>query len=389
MNEKEKLISIFARSIEGDCMKKTTFSKAHDKEIVRSVARIFATKDGKKFVQVETFKKDNKALHKNFSVEEAPEILASMALCDFDQTAIVGASGQCDIKISKKGKIFISDKISYSDKTASEGHNREKKYLLSGADFLKKLGVCGENGKILDKKQSKFRQINRFVELLDDVYTSLPSEGELTVCDLCCGKSYLTFAVYFYLTKLKSRKVKMYGVDLKKDVIEYCSGVALELGYDDLEFICADINTFNVGRPDLVISLHACDIATDIVLGYAIEHSARVILSTPCCHHEMMNQLSCDELSFISEYSMLRQKLCDAATDSLRSLMLKAHGYSVEALELIDPEDTPKNLLIRAVQDSKVTEEKRKAYKAQYDSAVRFLGVSPYLNKILSEGDNK
>lgn len=389
MNEKEKLISIFSRSINGDCMKKTTFSKAHDKEIVRSVARIFATKDGKKFVQVETFTKDNKALHKNFSIEEAPETLASMALCDFDQTAIVGVSGQCDIKISKKGKIFISDKLSYADKAKASSHDREKKYLLSDADFLKKLGVCGENGKILDKKQSKFRQINRFVELLDDVYSSLPSDGELTVCDLCCGKSYLTFAVYFYLTKLKGRKIKMYGVDLKKDVIEYCSGVARELGYSGLEFICADINTFRVGRPDLVISLHACDIATDIVLSYAIRNSARVILSTPCCHHEMMNQLSCGELEFISEYSMLRQKLCDAATDSLRCLMLKSSGYSVEALELIDPEDTPKNLLIRAVQDPKMTEEKRKAYRSQYDCAVRFLGVSPYLLKITDEGDVK
>ncbi len=389
MNEKEKLISIFERVIEGNCMKKATFSKPHDKETVRAVARVFAAKDGKKFVQVETFKKDNKALHKNFSVEEAPEALASMALCDFDQTAIVGAVGQCDIKISKKGKVFISDKISYEQKSATESHNREKKYLLSDADFLKKLGVCGENGKILDKKQSKFRQINRFVELLDDVYSSLPQDGELTVCDLCCGKSYLTFAVYFYLTKLKGRKIKMYGVDLKKDVIEYCSCVARELGYDDLEFICADINTFSVGRPDLVISLHACDIATDIVLGYAIKNRARVVLSTPCCHHEMMNQLSCDTLGFISEYSMLRQKLCDAATDSLRCLMLKSSGYSVEALELIDPEDTPKNLLIRAVFDSKMTKEKMDLYRSQYEDAVRFLGVSPYLEKIVNEGEKK
>ena len=389
MNEKERLISIFERIIDGSHMKKTTFSKPIDKDIVRSVARVFATKDGNKTVQVETFRTDNKAYHVNYPASEAPEILAAMATENYMQTNSVAANGQCEIKVSKKGRIFISDKISYEVKAAPESHNREKKYLLSDADFLKKLGICGENGKILDKKQSKFRQINRFVELLDDVYSSLPFEGELTVCDLCCGKSYLTFAVYFYLTKLKGRKIKMYGVDLKKDVIEYCSGVARDLGYEGLEFICADINTFSVGRPDLVISLHACDIATDIVLGYAIKHRSRVILSTPCCHHEMMNQLSCDSLGFISEYSMLRQKLCDAATDSLRCLMLKSHGYYVEALELIDPEDTPKNLLIRAVFDEKIGEEKKLAFKKEYENATNFLGVNPYLKEIIEKGDEK
>ena len=177
----------------------------------------------------------------------------------------------------------------------------------------------------------------------------------------------------------------MYGVDLKRDVIEYCAEVTKKLGYTDLEFICDDISNFDRGTPDLVISLHACDIATDIVLGYAINHSAKVILSTPCCHHEMMKQLNCGALSFISDYSMLKQKLCDAATDSLRCLMLSANGYSVEALELIDPDDTPKNLLIRAVLDFKMSSEKKEKYRAQYENAVSFLGVQPFLSKIVSK----
>ena len=311
-----------------------------------------------------------------------------MVLTDYSQTNIVAAAGQCEIKISKKGKIFISDKISYSGKVETSSHDKEKKYLLSGANFLFPLGISDESGRIHDKKQSKFRQINRFIEHLDDVYECLPREGDLTVCDLCCGKSYLTFAVYYYLTDIKKRSVKMYGVDLKSDVIEYCSGVASKLGYKDLEFICADITTFDVGRPDLVISLHACDIATDIVLGYAIKHSARVILSTPCCHHEMAKQLDCKELSFISEYSMLKQKLCDAATDSLRCLMLASNGYSVEALELIDPEDTPKNLLIRAVFDPKMSDEKKGNNRIKYDEAVKLLGADPYLAKLIN-GEKK
>ena len=385
MNEKEQIISIFSRVLENACLKKAVLSKAHDKNIVRAVARTFAKKDGECFVQLETFTSDNKALHKNLTLSEAPELLAELALSQFSQTNIVGAKGECEIKISKKGKIFISDKIVYSDKAETLRHNREKSYILDKAPFLELLGICNQSGKIIDKKQSKFRQINRFIELLDDVYGSLPTDKELLVCDLCCGKSYLTFAVYYYLTEIKKRRIKMYGVDLKRDVIEYCADVTKKLGYTDLEFICDDISNFDRGTPDLVISLHACDIATDIVLGYAINHGARVILSTPCCHHEMMKQLDCDTLSFISDYSMLRQKLCDAATDSLRCLMLSSRGYSVEALELIDPDDTPKNLLIRAVLDSKMSSEKKEKYRAQYENAVKFLGVDPFLSNIVNK----
>ena len=389
MNEKETIISTFTRVIDSSCLKKAVFSKPQDKSVVRSVARIFAKKGGESFVQLETFTSDNKALHKNLSITEAPEYLAELALSQYSQTNIVAMSGECEIKISKKGKIFISDKIVYSDKAEISDHNRSKNYILASAPghekFLELLGICSSDGKIIDKKQSKFRQINRFIELLDDVYDRLPSDKELLVCDLCCGKSYLTFAVYYYLTEIKKRSIKMYGVDLKRDVIEYCSSVAQKLGCTDLTFICDDISNFDRGTPDLVISLHACDIATDIVLGYAINHGARVVLSTPCCHHEMMKQLDCDALSFISRYSMLKQKLCDAATDSLRCLMLSAHGYSVEALELIDPDDTPKNLLIRAILDPKMTDDRKAKHISEYKSAASFLGVDPFLANIVNK----
>jgi SAM-dependent methyltransferase len=306
------------------------------------------------------------------------------------QTNVIATDGQCEIKISKKGKIFVLNKISSSSpSTEAESHNRQKNYILASAPgherFLYLLGLASESGRILDKKQSKFRQINRFIEHLDDVYAKLPGTGELTVCDLCCGKSYLTFAVYYYLTAIKGRKIKMYGVDLKKDVIAYCTEVADRLSCTDLEFICSDISKFSCEKIDLVISLHACDIATDIVLGYAIKHRARVILSTPCCHHEMMNQINCAELSFITKHSMLSQKLCDAATDSLRCLMLEANGYSVEALELIDPDETPKNLLIRAILDPDIREEKLVSYRSQYELACRLLDVDPYLKKLMEE----
>ena len=236
--------------------------------------------------------------------------------------------------------------------------------------------MSDKNGRIHDKKQSKFRQINKFVENVRDIYPHLSQSGELVVYDLCCGKSYLSFAVYHYLKNVMGRDVKMYGVDLKSDVIEYCNKVAREVGFEGLEFYCGDITKYECKeKPDLVISLHACDIATDIVLDKAIAESARVILSTPCCHHELNHTINCKPLAFVTEYSMLRQKLCDAATDALRLKRLEANNYSCTALELIDPEETPKNILLRAIKKPNTPANLKRADAAaqEYEAAKKFL----------------
>ena len=255
-------------------------------------------------------------------------------------------------------------------------NNREKKYILDGTEpFLNYLGVSDKNGRVYDKKQSKFRQINRFLELIRDVEDKLP-KGSIRICDLCCGKSYLSFAVYHYFANVKGIPTHMTGIDLKPDVIEHCSATAKALGFDGLEFICGDIREYQTdSRPSLVISLHACDIATDIVLEKAAEWQTEVILSTPCCHHELNHTISCEALSFITDYSMLRQKLCDAATDALRLKRLEAHGYSTVALELIDPDETPKNIMLRAVRKRNFKKDSPAAVCAmnEYLAAKRFL----------------
>ena len=376
MNEKEQIISIFSRVLENSCLKKAVFSKSCDKNIVRTVARVFAKKDGESFVQLETFTSDNKALHKNLSISEAPEYLANLSLSQYMQTNIVGAKGECEIKISKKGKIFISDKIVYSDKAEVSSHNREKSYILDRAPFLELLGVCNQSGKIIDKKQSKFRQINRFLEHIEDIYERLPKEGVIRIYDLCCGKSYLSFALYHYFAITKSRKVSMTGVDLKADVVEYCNRVSQSLGFSGLEFICGDAIKYETDTPPvLVVSLHACDIATDIVLHRAADWEAKVILSTPCCHHELANKLDCPSLGFVSEYPMLKRKMCDALTDAARLAFLKSRGYAVSAAELVDPDDTPKNILLRAVRKKNFDPTGEQAKKAlqEYEEIKRFL----------------
>ena len=264
-------------------------------------------------------------------------------------------------------------------------HNRKKQYIIPDdepVDFLVALGVQDENGRIFDKKRSKFRQINRFLELLADVESSIITGQELYILDLCCGKSYLSFAVYYYFTRIRGCKVTMDCVDLKTDVIEFCDGVAKKLGYDGLHFMAGDIRGFEIRRaPDLTVSLHACDIATDIVLAKGIDSGSRVILSTPCCHHEMMHQLKQQgkATDFLLEHSILKQKFADAATDALRCKVLQMMGYEVGAMELIDPEETPKNVLIRAVKRQSISAGQAEKLKREYCEICQLLGVRPYL----------
>lgn len=363
-------------------LKKIVFSKPIDKLIIKTVGLLFV-KDGEIYMQFETFMKDGKAIHKNIAISNCIDTITSMIENEYNQTDIITISGSCNILRSKKGKIHIVNNIINSDSVEIKTHNKTKNRLLDGKEkFLYELGISDINGRVNDKRQAKFKQINRFLELVDDIS---PDDDNLTIYDLCCGKSYLTFAVYHYFTEIKNRNLTMYGVDLKCEVIDKCNEIAEKIGYHGLKFICADVNEYIIETtPDIVISLHACDIATDIVLAKAIRSNAKIILSTPCCHHEMSKQIVSDELKFITQYGILKQKLCDTATDALRCKRLEIEGYKVEAVELIDPDETPKNVMIRAVKHKRqLSEAQISKLKKEYDDACRLLNVEPYLNKIL------
>ena len=274
------------------------------------------------------------------------------------------------------GKLFEAD----TSRKSSEGNNREKSRILKGDEiFLRELGVADANGRVKDKMQAKYRQINRFCEYISEAVTKLDLHGEICVADLCCGKSYLSFAAYHTLSKVFGLDTTMYCVDLKKSVIEHCTDVAERCGYSGMRFMCGDINEFNPERtPDMVISLHACDIATDIVLECAIRCGARVILSTPCCHHELNEKMNSPILDFIGSRPLLRQKLCTAATDALRLMRLDAAGYETDATELIDPENTPKNIMLRAYKKKRFSPEAAEKAFAKYAESYRFMfGYDP------------
>ena len=363
-------------------LKKAVFSKLSNRQILKIIVTPKKI-GGKVMLQAESLCTDNKALHENIEICNAERVFELCALAG--QINVLTMAGDAEMRCSKGGRYVLLgvEKVIRAIQTkqvptvAIESNNREKSYLLKGNEpFLQRLDVSDANGRIKDKRQAKFRQINRFLELVRDCLEHLPKTGCLRICDLCCGKSYLSFAVYHYFVNILGREVKMTGVDLKPDVIAHCNRVARELQFDGLEFLCGDVKEYQVDSPvHLVISLHACDVATDLVLQKATEWGTDVILSTPCCHHEMNHTLQCEALSFIAEHSMLRQKLCDAATDALRLKRLEACGYSVCALELIDPEETPKNIMLRAIRKKNFSQDSREAKELweQYHRAKEFL----------------
>ena len=350
-----KLITDAARA---GFLKKAVLSKHTSPDTVKTTLTVRQI-GGKNCLQGESMHTDNKAKHQNIAIGDDDALLSLLATAG--QINILTTLGDAEYRTAKSGKVTLLGGDALQKKLAGATpaaptvqtlfNNREKQYILNGNEpFLIKLEVSDKNGRVHDKKRAKFRQINRFLELVRDIEDKLPTEGTLRICDLCCGKSYLSFAVYHYFAVIKGRDVRMTGVDLKEDVIEFCNATARDLGFDGLEFLCGDVGKYHTDdKVHLVISLHACDIATDLVLPRALAFKADVILSTPCCHHAMAPMLCAPELAFITEHSMLRQKLCDAATDALRLKILEAHGYKTAALELIDPEETPKNILLRGI----------------------------------------
>ncbi len=392
----EKIAALFEDVLSRRTLKKAIFSKAEDKSTQKEVASLTKKGDGTVYIMLERFTKDNKTFRRNLPLDGAE--LSRMALEDYKQVNIITTAGEAEIKRSKSGSVHVSDKRK-ADAVAAEVSSEGKKYILDASrdiGFLRELGISDANGRIHDKKQAKFRQINRFLEIVRDVEDGLPSDRPTVIYDLCCGKSYLTFAVYYYFAVLKKRSIRMYGVDLKADVIEYCNAVAKRQGFEHLKFVSGNINEYvPPEHPDMVISLHACDIATDIVLANAIKWGAGIILSTPCCHHEMSKQLSekasdaalKGDLAFILDHPILKQKLCDAATDALRVKRLESVGYSVTTLELIDPDDTPKNLMIRATKIANPSNAKCAVALADYEQICASLGVSPYLDKLVRENE--
>lgn len=375
--------SLLALAFERGALLRLTASKPSDADLpIRQSGRMAKHGDDV-FLTVESVLTGGRVIHRHYKADALSSLLDEW-YASYMQIQLHTASGDALYLRSRKGKVTLTgvEKLrraldSDTKREVTEDLDRKKVHLLSGKEpFLIALGVSSPDGRVYDKKQAKFRQINRFLEHVRDILPALPEEGELTVYDLCCGKSYLSFALYHYLTVTCARKVAMLCVDLKKNVIDECGAIASGLGFDGMEFRCDDVRRVPCDKtPDLLVSLHACDIATDIVLNTGIKLGARVILSTPCCHRALNNNLACEPLMFAARHPQLRTKLCEALTDALRLLRLEKNGYTVTALELTDPDDTPKNTLLRAVLPPNASKTTARAKRAacEYEAALLLL----------------
>lgn len=387
------------QSLFTDCLNETLIrvilSNPSSKDGVIKICARPMLKNKSLLFQIEEYTK-TQVFHKNLTAGDAGSYLTGKLSSDtssqtasFKNALVETQSFTANVLVSKKGTITIKKKVNASAKQPkiSLSHNRKKKYILEEGipvPFLIDLGVMTQNGNIVNAHYDKFRQINRFLEYIEDILPSLPTDRELRILDFGCGKSYLTFAIYYYLKVLKGYPVRITGLDLKEDVIRHCNELAVKYGYDKLEFLCGDIAYYDgCSQVDMVVTLHACDIATDYALAKAVGWGAKVILSVPCCQHELNKQMKNDLLSPVLHYGILKERMAALMTDGLRAQILEANGYRTQILEFIDMAHTPKNLLIRAVYNGHCADN-----KAQIDELLAAFDVNPTLYRLLCKKDN-
>lgn len=357
--------------------------------------------------QVSSFK-GKQVFHENVDAEVLAERCEKWIQNDFGQMEVHHEQGVLICLSNKKGTLTIKEKqnINLNKEKASVdnakqdaqaekrmqelAHNRKKKYILEEnvpVGFLIDLGVQTPQGKIIHSAYDKFRQINRFLEFVEDVLPALEDKKIIRILDFGCGKSYLTFAIYHYLHELKKKDVQIIGLDLKEDVIAHCNALKDKYGYKNLQFLTGDIKDYTgQDEVDMVVTLHACDIATDYALYKAMKWNAKVILSVPCCHHEVNRQIKNDALRPMLEYGIVKDRMAALVTDSMRALILEKQGYETQLLEFIDMTHTPKNILIRAVKRDKIISAGKQAQLDKQEQEFSdFMGIHTTLQKLMEE----
>lgn len=379
---------------------KTEIEKYLDEKLVRIIISKSRIKGEKRKIQIRPILlkgalvfqaedyKQKQVFHQNLSGKEALEKIGEW-MQEMQQLELLHQDGRVNMLVSKKGKITLKQsengcQVPQADLT----HNRKKKYILDPqvkVPFLEDLGVQTSEGKIVHSRYDKFRQINRFLEFVEDILPALPKDREVVILDFGCGKSYLTFAMYYYLHELKGYDIRIIGLDLKEDVIRHCNELRTRYGYEKLDFLTGDIADYDgVDQVDMVVTLHACDIATDFALDKAIRWNAKVILSVPCCQHELNRQISNEILAPAFKYGLIQERMAALFTDAIRGNLLEEAGYQVQLLEFIDMEHTPKNILIRAVKHGKQGQhgKKEKQLHSDVQRMLEFLHVDPMLARL-------
>lgn len=342
-------------------------------------------KGNKEYYQIEKFT-DKQVFHENIEKDQLEDKMLEF-ISSYKQLSAWSSTNNFDLKISKKGKVFLGKKKSDNSNLVNKSHNKEKNYILKEGMIIQPLidlGVFTKEGKVVKSKYDKYKQINRFVEIIDDEIKK-NDQKELTILDFGCGKSYLTFVLYYYFVEIKKINVKMIGLDLKKDVIKKCNEIAERYGYENLHFELGDINGFKYNnKVDMVITLHACDTATDYALYNAIKWNSKMIFSVPCCQHEFNHQMKAESLSILTKYGIVQERVAALMTDAARANLLEAVGYKTQLLEFIDISHSPKNILIRASKGN-VSKDKKDRSLREVNDLMNQFNFSPTLYNLLKD----
>ena len=391
--QKDNILFELIEDIQKDKFIKIVFSDRQNGNFSKIIIKPLSLKTGKN-IQIESFK-DNKAFHKNIELNNLQEIENTLKEYIENFKQILLQIENLDISFMKKKERFIKKENKNNLIKNSNEHNKKKQYILNEGDkidFLIELGLMSAEGKILKSSYNKFKQINKYLEFIDDVIEELKSkkliDNHINILDFGCGKSYLTFALYYYLKHYrKDLSFSIVGLDLKKDVIEFCNKLAQKLNYENLEFLNGNIKDYDKSKEvDLVFSLHACNNATDYSLEKALSLSAKAILAVPCCHHEFFEKIQKSKnsdfyntLKIMLDNGVVLDKFATLATDSFRSLTLELCGYKTKMIEFIDMEHTPKNILIKAIKSKSST---LKEKLIEYNKLKEFLGIQPLLEEL-------
>ncbi|NSB31586.1 class I SAM-dependent methyltransferase [Clostridium saccharoperbutylacetonicum] len=382
----EELKKVIDEIINDEIIKLVISNKLNNNIEYNKITFILKENNNKKYYQIEKYT-DKQVFHENVDINILGEKLLEYVSSNYKQISAWSSNNTFDVKISKKGKVLLSKKKSDNAKLVNKSHNKEKNYILKEGMIIEPLidlGIFTKEGKVINSKYDKYKQINRFVEIIDDEIKK-NDYTDLTILDFGCGKSYLTFVLYYYFVEIKKINVKMIGLDLKADVIKKCNDIAKRYKYDNLHFELGDINGFKYNnKVDMVITLHACDTATDYALYNAIKWNAKMIFSVPCCQHEFNHQIKTDSLSILTKYGIVQERISALMTDSVRANLLECVGYKTQLLEFIDIAHSPKNILIRASKDHVSKDKKQKAL-TEVTNLMKQFNLSPTLYKLLKD----
>ncbi|MDD6217502.1 MAG: SAM-dependent methyltransferase [Roseburia sp.] len=368
-----------------NALQKIIISKPVDKA---SEIRKIVVEQKKAYYQAARYT-EKQVFHDNVEKEALATYLYEKMIHDFLQLNAFDEEKEYMLMLSKKGKVTLKAKKKEKGAAKVETeHNRKKRYILEEGKVIPPLvdmGIFTKEGKIVRSMYDKFRQINRFLEIVDDGVKEY-TKDEIHIIDFGCGKSYLTFILYYYFTEIKHLKAQVVGLDLKKDVIAKCNETAKKYGYDGLSFELGDINGYQTPfEVDMVVTLHACDVETDFALYNAINWKAGMIFSVPCCQHELNKQMKTEDFALLTRYGIIKERFAALTTDAIRANLLEYCGYRTQMLEFIDFEQTPKNLLIRAVRKPVVPSSVRKKYLAEVHQVMEEFQVDPMLYRLLKE----